>query len=44
MAEREAAAAALEQEGEIHLEIERKELWCAFHKHGTEMVITKAGR
>nr|AHA51345.1 T-box domain-containing protein [Euplokamis dunlapae]AHA51346.1 T-box domain-containing protein [Euplokamis dunlapae]AHA51347.1 T-box domain-containing protein [Euplokamis dunlapae] len=44
MAEREAAAAALEQEGEIHLEIEKKELWCAFHKHGTEMVITKAGR
>ena len=24
--------------------LEHKELWAEFHKHGTEMVITKSGR
>ena len=24
--------------------LEHKELWAQFHKHGTEMVITKSGR
>lgn len=34
----------LNEENEVTLELEKKELWQAFCKHGTEMVITKAGR
>jgi len=38
------AAPPLNEESEVTLELEKKELWQAFCKHGTEMVITKAGR
>ena len=34
----------LNEESEVTLELEKKELWQSFCKHGTEMVITKAGR
>nr|CAE45769.1 Tbx2/3 protein [Pleurobrachia pileus] len=34
----------LNEESEVILELEKKDLWQAFCKHGTEMVITKAGR
>jgi len=33
-----------EEEDEPKVHLEAKELWRQFHKHGTEMVITKSGR
>lgn len=31
-------------EDEPNVYLEASDLWCQFHKHGTEMVITKSGR
>lgn len=35
---------ANDDDPELKVELENKQLWDAFHSHGTEMVITKSGR
>jgi hypothetical protein len=37
-------AASTSGDGEIRVQLHNKELWDKFHKVGTEMIITKAGR
>jgi hypothetical protein len=32
------------QDDNLKAELDGKDLWDQFHKHGTEMVITKSGR
>ncbi|XP_062500712.1 T-box transcription factor TBX10-like isoform X2 [Corticium candelabrum] len=38
------AASSTSEDGEVRVQLHNKDLWDKFHKVGTEMIITKAGR